>query len=385
MAAFLILRQHGGPAPGDDGLTFDDFADTNVFGMLRAVSRAIRNRTYRPWPTRLVECPREGRAPRRLRLQRLTDRTVAKALQLALGPWAATILPILKRDVWTLFAEMEFTVLHQRRYILATDDIRNCFPSLRIDDVLRVFAQHIPAETNSDEPALAWLIETVVRGHEGPDRTVGIDQGNPWSPLATEFTLHTLLDSVLEEHQPGIPLLYRYVDNINIPASNAHEADQILTEIRQLLALHDLELKTEDGPPVDLRDPDHGRKMLGLIPHWHGDYLDFRVPESTYGKLGECLEEAWNHRNPVRVCKEIVQGWIHALRPVLVNTEDADSIVTRLMEIFAAKGFRELHPDDLRQTVLCAHSQWMRERENVFSRMARASQGRNARERSPEG
>lgn len=376
MAAYRILRDTGGHAPGDDYLTFSDFSNSEIFAALRAVSRAIRGREYHPHQTRPVYIPRPGRQPRELRLQRITDRAVAKALQICLHPYWASVLPNLTRDVWTLLAQLEHAIRQRGWYTLATDDIRDCFPSLRISDILDCHRQHTAEQTSHpDEPPLRWLVETVIRGHEGPDRTVGLDQGSPYSPPSTELALYTILDKRLEGRGQGYPLLMRYVDNLTFLASSAHEGRQALAEVRNTLAPYALTLKGEDGDPVDVRDREHGRVVLGLIPVGRGDHLGFRVPEPAYDGLREGLREAWNHPDPVCVARQVLRGWILARRPAIMTEEDGLHITRRAMEIAQSEDIHEVSQGELMGMVASAHQLWLRERMQVVQGGSRHPSG----------
>jgi hypothetical protein len=122
MAAYLLLQRFGGHAPGDDYLSFADFDPDEIYGALRQVSRAIMEDSYRPYTTRPVRILKDDGRYRELRLQRITDRTVAKALQLCLDRYWRSELPGLGRSVWDLYALMELTMLE--RQALHTGDRR---------------------------------------------------------------------------------------------------------------------------------------------------------------------------------------------------------------------------------------------------------------------
>lgn len=375
MTVFRFLRDNSGQAPGEDDLGYHHFSDSEMFSTLRAVHSAIVSLSYRPGPARLVRIPKGDGRFRELRLPRIVDRIVASGLQQVLNRYWSAALPNLRRDVWMLFAELECEIREHGWYTLVTDDIRDCFPSLRIPDVLTCFREHIctSAENTAERP-LMWLIETILRGHEGAARQVGLDQGSPCSPLATELTLHTVLDLILEEQGPEHPLLLRYVDNLNFLCSSALEGRQVLTETRNILAEHGLTLKGEDGDPVDIRDPDHGRVMLGLIPVWEEDHLGFRLPESSYQRLSQNLEDCWENPNPIRNARRVIEGWIRAVRPVFENEENRE-IADRVMDAAAEAGIREIPETLLTETVRLACHQWREERNTVFERRQRHPSG----------
>jgi RNA-directed DNA polymerase len=259
---YQILKAEGGPGPGTDGLTYDDFAPAEIHAALRAVGESLRSRTYLPYPTRLVRRPKGDGRWRELQLQRITDRTVAKALQVCLDGYRRAHLPGIGRGVWRIYAQMERAMRERRGYVLAIDDIRDCFPTTPLNAVMEAHRQHIR------QPDLLWLVETIIRGNDGPEHAVGLDQGSPTSPAALELTLHTRLDARLEAEQRGLPLLWRYVDNLTYVCSSEREGHQALQATGDILAELNMQLKGQDGPPWDIRDRDYDRVDLGLIPRW---------------------------------------------------------------------------------------------------------------------
>ena len=176
LLAYDKLKRDGGQAPGVDGLTYRDFSRAEIAGVLRQVSGAIQRRQYRPYPTRLVSIPKGNGRHRQLRLAIIADRTVGKALQEALTP---VLDPVFLpgslgfrpgRGVWDVLLGIERTATEQHRWIIAQDDVRDAFPSIRIADALADYRRHIP------DPGVQYLVEAVLRGHEGSARTTGIDQ-----------------------------------------------------------------------------------------------------------------------------------------------------------------------------------------------------------------
>ena len=211
-SVFRILQATGGDGAGEDRITYSDFSGPELFEALRHVSHSIRTHQYVPHPTRAALIPkdREHTKFRELQLHRVIDRVIAKALQLALDGFFRGLLPRLGKDVHDVYAEMQWSIRGNIGHFLTVDDIENCFPNAPIDVVMDCHRRHI------SQPDLLWLIETIVRGHEGPEHTTGLYQGSPYSPVAMEFLLHTHLDTRFGTEYRGFPLLLRYVDNINI-------------------------------------------------------------------------------------------------------------------------------------------------------------------------
>ena len=348
---YRILESEGGSAPGIDGLTYSDLSPNEVYGELRRISTELMDQSYCPQPTRLVRIPKRDGRFRELQLPTIIDRTVAKALQVALDGFWRQRLPRLGKDVWWVFAKLQQAIRQHRAFVLAVDDIRDCFPSTPIAPVLECHQEHI------SQPDLGWLIETVIRGHEGPNHQTGLYQGSPYSPVASELLLHTCLDTGLEGQWRGFPLLLRYADNLNIVVSNEREGYQALQRCSEILAENHFELKG-DGFTKDLRDESFGESVLGMIPGWKNGQLTLSVPESSFAELQEALAEATIDSRPLERVKGIVVGWLNAFGPTLTNAVRSGT-VERVVEIARECGFYELQTGELREIGRKARNRWL--------------------------
>lgn len=358
MAAFRILRAEGGNAPGIDGRTYDDFAPREIWGALRTVSCALLDYSYRPHPTRLIRVPKSDGRFRELSLHNVVDRAVAKALQLALDPYWISVLPNLRRSVWEIYAEMEHVIRAEQRYFLTTADIENCFPSIPIGDVLDCHRQHI------QQPDLLWLLENVIRGHDGSDHTRGLPQGSPYSPPSAELMLHTCLDQQMDA-DPGNPPVFRYADNLQILNTSVQEGQEALETLQETLEPYYLNVKREGI--TNLRNPHEGQ-ALGLVPRWEEDHLVFSLTERTFQKLEKNLENALNSVQPSLVAIQIIEGWLTAIAPVF-STTDALDIVRRVKDVAAKSGFREMPQKHLLEVTENAKKQWQKTHRDTLSRI----------------
>lgn len=349
-SVFRILEAEGGHAPGKDGLTYEDFSRPEVFAALRRVCAAIREHRYCPHPTLLVEIPKDENRVRKLRLLRIIDRVVAKSLQIAPNEYWCSQLPGISLNSWMIWAKMQRVMRERKAYVLATDDIHECFPHAPLNEVMQCHCRHIT------QPDLLWLIETVIRGHKGPGNTIGLDQGSPYSPVAMELLLHTHLDLRLKALYRGIPL-YRYVDNLTFICNSEHEGNQILQAAEEILAELDFSLKCEERPPMDIRDANFDRKVLGLIPRWQNGQLTFSIPESAYDDLQTSFIETLESPNPAETARKVAIGKIESLGPALVNRV-APTVIDRVISIARNCGFTELRKN-LSETALKARNQWL--------------------------
>ncbi|MDM4019377.1 reverse transcriptase domain-containing protein [Roseiconus lacunae] len=329
--AFKNLQAHGGDGVGLDGATFSDFSPSEVFSVLRQVSLAIKDKTYRPSRTRTVPIPKPDGDTRDLELQTVIDRTVAKSLQLALLPLAQQRLPRLTQSVVGVYKELHDTVRRTRQFWLAPDDIKKCFDNVSVEAVMDSFRDRF------SNPDLLWLIETVVRGFEGPERHVGeskgISQGCPFSPMAMEWLLHSRLDIPFAQ-QTSSQTLLRYVDNLLVVCSDAQSGEQALAVCKELLAPLRMKLKhAPEDNPFDLREPSNDRSILGFNPVWT-DQLQLGIPSGTYDALRKKLVEAHRTPNPGKQAMSVINGFINAYGPAM-TVPDRPTIISRLFDVLA--------------------------------------------------
>ncbi|MEO2034273.1 MAG: reverse transcriptase domain-containing protein, partial [Planctomycetaceae bacterium] len=247
-AAYTILKAKGGKGPGLDGLTFDDLTTAELHEMFRGVSQAIKTRTYKPHPVRHVEIPKANGKKRLLSIPTIADRTAAKAFLICLDSFFKKLLPGVGRSTHRLFAQMDKVMRERKHFVLAIDDIRDCFPSAPIDKVVEIFRGHI------SQPDLIWLFESIVRGQEGPERVTGLDQGSPVSPVGMELLLHSCPDAEMEFRHQGKTQLLWYVDNLTFVTGSVREGEEALRLANETLDETGFTLKGEDGEPQDIRD-----------------------------------------------------------------------------------------------------------------------------------
>ena len=200
---FDDLKRKAGHAPGPDRVAYDQLGPREIAEIMRAVSKEILNGTYEPSRARHVRILKsDGRNHRTLKIRSIVYRVIATALSTAMGPmWEQKYLSGSHgfrpgRGVPTMLIAMERIILDQQRYVIAQDDIRDAFDHIPIYYVMELHRRYI------DDPALLNLIEKVLRGHNAERRTIGIDQGSAYSPLALNVVLHHALD------QPSATMQY---------------------------------------------------------------------------------------------------------------------------------------------------------------------------------
>jgi retron-type reverse transcriptase len=332
LAAFEYLKAHGGTAAGVDDIRFDDVSPMEVAAYFRAVREAVLDGSYRPLPTRVVMIPKEDGDTRKLKLQALFDRLVARIayealveyLDLRYKPWSYGFRP--RKSPLDLFATVKMGVEVDGLFELAQDDVTKAFDNIPVEPLLETLGDVLPDHKYWD------LIAAIVRkvDADGKEVTKGIDQGNALSPLLMTEYLHTRHDTLLEQEVQPPSRTHRYADNIAPQGPDAHECRKILDTSRNLLNRAGLDLKGYNpekllGIPVDIRE--RSLPLLGFDLSAKGNRMHLGVQAKAWQELKDRLEEAHDHPNPPERARELTQGWISAIGPALENRVEK---VTRL-------------------------------------------------------
>jgi Reverse transcriptase (RNA-dependent DNA polymerase) len=365
---FEELKRTAGRAPGLDGIRYDDISKPEMAAVLRVISRAIENGTYRPHPCRVVPIPKSGGGTRKLRLRIIADRVVSAALHNAFSPfWEGIFHPRShgwrpRRGVLTLLAELRRDVDVLNYKVLAIDDVEKAFDNLVIEDVLADHARHI------DDDRLLQLIGRVLQGHD-PERAIGVDQGSAYSPDALNLRMTHAHDlPVFQGHHPSG---YRYGDNLAYPCRGVSEGHQVLAHVGSLLGHAGLKLKGEDagsgtGPVVDLQQKGKA-DLLGFQLFLRQGRLAFDLADKAWSQLHEHLVKAHEAESPSQVAHSVVLNWLTAYAPAFESLR-ADTC-DRVIETASQLGFREI-PSRKGLEVRCrlAWSRW----ESLYQRVLSA-------------
>ncbi len=367
IATYDGMSARGGHAPGRDGLTYADLGRSEVAQIMDELAKAIRAGTYKPGPARKQPIPKPGgRGTRTLTIRNVTDRVVSAAVLQLLTPIYEPIFSASSygfrpgRGTWTLLADLGATMAATGRYILAIDDVRKAFDRVVIPELMEDLREHVRND------GLLTLIEAVIRGGEDEDRTVGIAQGDPLSPLLLNVRLHNVHDLPLEG-DPANPPWFRYADNLCYLTGSVPEGQQILDQVQGLLHSAGHELKGEDGPPVDLS---HGEaQLLGFNLTCRDGRLRLGLGRGAWEKLRQDLRKAHEEENPPMVAKAVVRGWIESFGPAFESQLETDTSV-RILGIAADQGFREIaSQEDLRRWCRKSHGRWEAIREEAHRRL----------------
>ena len=353
-AVFDHLRVHSGEAPGENDVTFKELTSTQKHQLLSALSRSLIQKEYQPRPIRKVEIPKGNGKVRELSIQCIEDRIVAKALQLATDRLWRRRLPRIGISPAQLFADLERNIRKYKKYWLAVDDIRDCFPSIPISAALAIQMDVFGGT------AAEHLVRQVTLGHEGQGLTGGVGQGSPYSPVLVECVLHYRFDKPMKGNRNRIPL-FRYVDNLTFSVGGISSARMVIEEASCTLKQidHTLTLKGE-SQPINLRDPKHGQTILGFKPLWSNGRFTLKIHEQAFLQLEESIEDSVVKGMDLY---PLLKGWVSAYGPAL-NKSERNAVLERVIGQTRPYFNRRFPSDQLLADMKTAHSRWLRLRGN---------------------
>ncbi|WP_456340896.1 group II intron reverse transcriptase/maturase [Streptomyces mirabilis] len=213
--AFLLVAwdrvrgNRGAKTAGVDGATVASVAaGTGVEEFLDTLRSSIRDRSFRPLPSRERLIPKTGGKMRRLGIATIADRVVQASLKLVLEPiFEAEFLPCSygfrpNRRAHDAVAEVRFFTSKKYEWIVE-GDIKACFDEISHPALLDRVRARV-----GDKRVLALVkafLKSGILGEDGRlrDTTAGTPQGSILSPLLSNVAL-----SVLDEYiaqAPGGP------------------------------------------------------------------------------------------------------------------------------------------------------------------------------------
>jgi RNA-directed DNA polymerase len=201
----LSLKQYAGDSPGPNEIRLSELTPSELGAMAGELARQIRKGTYKPRPRRAVPIEKPTGGTRILRIQDVEDKTVARRLKDALEPLIDSqfveesfgFRP--ERGAWQMLARLKTLCDRDGLYALVVCDVRRAFDSVSVQEVMCAFVELMEESklrqcSEQTLEHLRRLIATVLLG--GSNRSVGIDTGCPFSPLALNVLLHMKHDLI---------------------------------------------------------------------------------------------------------------------------------------------------------------------------------------------
>ena len=365
LQCFKEIRSAGGWGAGKDGVSFSSLSPSEWANVFRQLSKALLNSRYRPQEARKVPIPKPGTSDKRiLSLGSICDRVVAKSLHSLLEPHLDKLFlngswGFRKgRGTLEMLARLKRMIEETGRKVVVIDDVRKAFDRVCVSDLLQAHkkAQTDLAEQSNQPPvkindSVLKLIATMANG-TNQQRTLGIDQGNNYSPTALNVLLHYVHDLPITSASHN-PFWFRYADNLVYLCQDEAEGHQARHQVQHLLGKAKLELKGEGGGIFDLEK--NSASLLGFNIRIESDEVTFSLTEQAWNNLKLQLAESHNTLDPNKIAAEVITGWVDAFGMAL---EDDGLDVVKVLQVAAQYGFREVNREHVEQVADETKARW---------------------------
>ena len=355
------MRADGSHAPGPDGVGYDDLTYNGGWPWCRAVRDTIREGYYEPGPERVQRVPKgAGRGFRELVVQSVEDRVVARAtveiLQPLLDPlfdqWSFGFRP--RKGPLRALATVDSLYRANGFGVWVSADIKDAFPSVPVGRLLGVVRKYLPDDD------LLTFVGAVTR----PDKTAGLRQGSPLSPLLLNLYLHHVLDRTWRRRKPGVPLL-RFADDILLLCRSPKQAREGYDDLTNFLRPAGFSLKETKSDAVRRLDRGAAVRWMGFGIRAGEAGLRYSVTVEAWDSLALALDAAHEKpHSPVAAFASIV-AWVRDKAPCYPNTV-YDRAYDRIERLAAAQGFEEIpERHELKAEWQRAYARWCKIRKEL--------------------
>lgn len=255
MKAYRLVKANKGAA-GVDQQSLDDFAE-NLKDNLYKLWNRMSSGTYFPPPVKAVEIPKKSGGKRVLGIPTVEDRIAQMVIKQMFEPKvephflpdsygfrpgksALDAVGVTRRRCWEYDWVLEF-------------DIQGLFDNISHELLLKAVRHH------TDDRCVVLCIERWLKaplqraGRPLIERTQGIPQGSPLSPVLANLFLHYVFDAWMQRKYPGIPWC-RYADDGLLHCRSEQQAQALLSELEERFAECSLMLHPEKTKIVYCKD-----------------------------------------------------------------------------------------------------------------------------------
>lgn len=330
MAYQLAKRNQG--ASGVDGVTFEQVEAEGADALIETLSNELKERSYRPLPSRRVEIPKEDGKTRVLKIPAIRDRVVQGALVIIMQPifeadfQAGSYGYRPNRKAHDALDRVKAGLNKQLHQVIDLD-LKAYFDTVRHDLLLSKLARRI-----QDDDVLA-LCKMILKA-SGPR---GLPQGSVIGPLWANVFLNDV-DRMLEEAQRAtkqgeyeVISYTRFADDLVVQVSNhpraRHWLEPVLKRLKEELAKLHLTIN-EDKTKVVNFTAGEPFEFLGYEFRWVSQRLAPKKKmvlcqpkkkkiTNVVRRVQEVLDNARNTTVAEVVTKRInpiVRGWVNYFR-----------------------------------------------------------------------
>jgi len=331
----------GRKAIGIDGVSKIDYGN-NLEENLGKLIQKIRNGTYQPKPSRLVETAKEDGSKRPLAISCTEDKIIQSAVHKILSEiYEPIFLPCSygfrpNRNCHdALNAHMQQTNRNKNGAIVEIDISKyfNTIPHAILDEILKHkiidkgFLKLLRALIKAP-----MMIENKIIANE-----IGCPQGSILSPVLANIYLHYVIDdwfhTTVQDHMHGRTSMVRYADDMIFAFEDKSDAEKFYRVLPKRFMKYGLALNVNKSQIIksgcNIAANAHRKGMrlptyhfLGFTCYWgkaRGGFLRLKYKsrrDRFTAKLKGLRDYLWNHRNAdtrdvVKQVIRVVKGWIN--------------------------------------------------------------------------
>jgi RNA-directed DNA polymerase len=240
-------------AVGIDGMTKGEYGENLNFYIAKLL-RSIRNGSYRPQPSRVVEIPKSGGGTRPLAISCFEDKLVQSATKKILE---ALYEPLFKdsshgfrpeRSCHTAVRELSSKLYSTFNGAVVEIDLRKCFDSIPHDKLFEVI------EAKIKDKRFLNLLKVLVRAPSiAADGKIGLNKlGCPQGSILSPLLCNIYLDVILDRWFEGIQSYFkgsrqsqiRYCDDVVWVFERHDDAEKFFTVLPKRLLKYGLHVGT---------------------------------------------------------------------------------------------------------------------------------------------
>lgn len=303
-------------AAGIDKISIERF-ESRAEQYLQELQQQLQSGTYQPQAVKRVMIPKAGGGERPLGIPTVKDRVVQMAIKLVIEP----IFEHTFRDSSHGFrpgrgckdALRAVDEWLKAGYTWVVDaDIKGYFDHISHDLLMSKLGERL-ADRRLLNLLGAYLKQDIMTDCESWKPTQGTPQGAVLSPLLANIYLNELDHLIGDRYR-----LVRYADDFIILAASEAEADAALTEVKQWMARHQLELHPDKTRLVNEQNDPHGFDFLGytfkkglhLIRKKSRKAMRDKIRAQTRRSQGVSIDTVIHRLNP------ILRGWFNYFKHV---------------------------------------------------------------------
>lgn len=312
----------GKKAVGIDKVTKEEYG-VDLTGNIRNLVQRLKNKAYKPNPTRRVYIPKANGKKRPLGIASYEDKIVQLGLKRILE---AVYEPKLQENMYGFrpnrschmaIKNMCISIVRKRINYVVDADIKGFFDHMNHEWTTRFVEYYI------QDPNILWLIKKylkagVLDAGEYQTKEVGSVQGNIISPILANIYMHHVLvlwyKAYFEKRGKGMSFLVVYADDYLAGFEHKREAERYYKEMQIRLNKYGLEIETSKSRLLEFgRYAKERRKRKGEGKPETFDFLGFTFycGENQAGKF--CVKPKTNGKR-LRMKMKEMKEWLKGAR-----------------------------------------------------------------------